>query len=410
MRTGCRSNDFRTHSKSPSGVHDVEHRGHGVLLRIDSALRTDRRRPGIVKPGSSTGHHPSPRPNGSLSLSTRKAGWGTRGRCGCCRSDFITTPDDVHPQSGAVILIPSEYSRRQRRPSNGPRSSFTNWCTSAARTSAGRCSFGPSRHSIRFIRSCGFYYSTDDVNARAGMRRRVCPSIGNASLGRLLSSPAGYEKSSLPAVGLAYGPNFQASGASTGRPLSSQAGRTAPPEPRSDHRGCNPDRWRSYWARGADTGRGCCAARRASTPRQSTAQPQSKSSDAATKGALGDANATRYVEKHSRVLDPNGKPVAKAVVEIIAADGQASADTPTPAMAHQVVETDSAGRFVARVPASHEFGLMVRSNQGAITRLVVPEGADALADIQLARGVALSGRVLCARRETACRLCRLLEK
>ena len=49
---------------------------------------------------------------------------------------------------------------------------------------------------------------------------------------------------------------------------------------------------------------------------------------------------------------------------------------------------------MARVPASREFGLMVRSNQGAIARMVVPEGADALADIQLARGVALSGRVL----------------
>ncbi len=102
----------------------------------------------------------------------------------------------------------------------------------------------------------------------------------------------------------------------------------------------------------------------------------------------------RLVEKSARVLDPNGKPVAKAVVEIIAADGQARADSPSPGIRHQVVETDSAGRFVARVPAAHEFGLMVRSNQGAITRMVVPEGADTLADIQLARGVALSGRVL----------------
>ncbi len=151
---------------------------------------------------------------------------------------------------------------------------------------------------------------------------------------------------------------------------------------------------RSSFSAGALTPVAAVAQRAASTPRQSTAQPQSKSSDAATKGSLGDSNATRYVEKHSRVLDPNGKPVAKAVVEIIAAGAQASADTPTPAMAHQVVETDSEGRFVAKVPASQEFGLMVRSNQGAITRLVVPEGADALADIQLARGVALSGRVL----------------
>ena len=45
-------------------------------------------------------------------------------------------------------------------------------------------------------------------------------------------------------------------------------------------------------------------------------------------------------------------------------------------------------------PAYREFGLMVHSDEGAVARLVVPEGTDALADIQLARGVAVSGRVL----------------
>ena len=36
----------------------------------------------------------------------------------------------------------------------------------------------------------------------------------------------------------------------------------------------------------------------------------------------------------------------------------------------------------------------MHSHQGAIARLVIPEGTDALADIQLARGVTVSGRVL----------------
>ncbi len=73
------------------------------------------------------------------------------------RSDFITTPM-TFIQSGAVILIPSECSRGQPRPSNAPRSSFTNWCTSSARTSSGRCFFGPSRRCTGFIRSCGCYH------------------------------------------------------------------------------------------------------------------------------------------------------------------------------------------------------------------------------------------------------------
>ncbi len=119
------------------------------------------------------------------------------------------------------------------------------------------------------------------------------------------------------------------------------------------------------------------------------AQPESM-----VHGALGNQNPSQLVARSARVLDPNGKPVAKAVVNVIAAGAVPSADSPLPEMFNQRVETDASGRFTVSVPANREFGLMVRSDEGAIARLVVPEGTDSLADIQLARGVVVSGRVL----------------
>jgi beta-lactamase regulating signal transducer with metallopeptidase domain len=122
---------------------------------------------------------------------------------------------------------------------------------------------------------------------------------------------------------------------------------------------------------------------------QAQARPESK-----VHGALGDQNSSKPVARSARVLDPNGKPVAKAVVNVIAVAGKPSADNLMPETLNERVETDASGRFTVSVPANREFGLIVRSEAGAIARLVVPEGTDILADIQLARGVAVSGRVL----------------
>ena len=113
-----------------------------------------------------------------------------------------------------------------------------------------------------------------------------------------------------------------------------------------------------------------------------------------SKGTLGDLNPSRLVARGARVLDPNGRPVAKAIVSVVAIGGEVSPDSPLPVTFKERVETDSSGKFTVNTPAFREFGLIVRSEAGAITRLAVPEGTDSLGDIQLARGVTVSGRVL----------------
>ena len=110
--------------------------------------------------------------------------------------------------------------------------------------------------------------------------------------------------------------------------------------------------------------------------------------------ALGDLNPSRLIARSARVLDPNGQPVAKADVTVVASGGQPSDGSPLPEVFQERVETDSTGKFTVRAPAFREYGLTARSDVGAIARLVVPEGTGALADIQIARGVAVRGRVL----------------
>ncbi len=120
---------------------------------------------------------------------------------------------------------------------------------------------------------------------------------------------------------------------------------------------------------------------------------KSVTSEKIVNGALGDLNPSRLVAAGGRVLDPNGRPVAKAVVTVVAVGGKPSDDS-LPETMKERVETDASGRFTANVPAYREYGLMVRSDAGAIVRIVVPEGTETLADIPLARGVTVSGRVL----------------
>ncbi len=121
---------------------------------------------------------------------------------------------------------------------------------------------------------------------------------------------------------------------------------------------------------------------------------KSISSENIVKGTLNDLNPSRLIARSARVLDPNGQPVAKAVVTVVASGGEPREDSPLPEVFKEQVETDATGKFTVRAPAFREYGLTARSDVGAIARLVVPEGTGALADIQIARGVAVRGRVL----------------
>ena len=57
---------------------------------------------------------------------------------------------------------------------------------------------------------------------------------------------------------------------------------------------------------------------------------KSFSSEAIVKGTLGELNPSRLVAKAGRVLDPNGKPIAKAVVNVVAVGGEVDRREPGP--------------------------------------------------------------------------------
>ena len=67
------------------------------------------------------------------------------------------------------------------------------------------------------------------------------------------------------------------------------------------------------------------------------------SSENIVKGTLGDLNPSRLVAKGGRVLDPNGKPVAKAVVNVVAVGGEASEDSPVPEVSRNASRLIRAG-------------------------------------------------------------------
>ena len=72
---------------------------------------------------------------------------------------------------------------------------------------------------------------------------------------------------------------------------------------------------------------------------------KSFSSEAIVTGTLGELNPSRLSPKAGRVLDPNGKPIAKAVVNVVAVGGEATADSPVQEVLNERVETDLSGRF-----------------------------------------------------------------
>ena len=110
-------------------------------------------------------------------------------------------------------------------------------------------------------------------------------------------------------------------------------------------------------------------------------------------GTLGNLESLPRFAKTARVLDPNGQPVAGAHVEAVAKREDGNDKNETPPLREEV-ETDGAGHFTVHVPRKLDFGLIVRSNRGAIARLVVPAGAEPPTNIQLERGATISGRVL----------------
>ena len=234
------------------------------------------------------------------------------------RSDFVTTPMTLI-RNGAVILIPSELE---------------NTATAEQRAAVILHELVHIERSdflwqmlLRTVEAIYWFHPLQWLLSRqtASTRELVCDAICARQLGTpryasaLIELAGRLKKSSLPVVGLAMARTSRLR-----RRLVSLY------RVRLDLRH-RPSRAQItvvatligaiVFGAGALTPLAAVAQRAASTPRQSTAQPQSRSSDAATNGGLGDLNRSRLVEKSARVLDPNGKPVVKAVVTIIAAGG-----------------------------------------------------------------------------------------
>ena len=91
----------------------------------------------------------------------------------------------------------------------------------------------------------------------------------------------------------------------------------------------------------------------------------------------------------TRVVDPDGQPVSGAKVYVLAVPEGDYQD-----WFQRELKTDSDGTFRVSVPSGLDTGIMVKSDKGAMLRLVMPARTPKWPDLHLQRGAVLSGNVL----------------